>query len=66
MRKHLGLGDKRCPKCNTNNIVKWISQGVRNDNGVIVEWGYFACLKCSWKSEFHETTIQLIEVKKIN
>jgi len=63
MREHQGLGDKDCPKCASKGTVHWLPNFVRREGERVIEFGYFRCSKCNWKSEHHKTTIVEAEKK---
>jgi C4-type Zn-finger protein len=61
MRKHLGLGDKHCPKCGEKNSVHWKPNVVTHKSTKTVEFGYFFCEVCGWRSEYHEIEIERVD-----
>lgn len=61
VRRHRGLCDRDCPKCGRKNSVHWKANVVTNVNEKIVEFGYFFCVACGWRSEYHE-----IEIERVN
>jgi C4-type Zn-finger protein len=64
MRKHLGLCDRHCPKCGEKNSVHWKPNVVFHKNAKIVEFGYFFCEVCGWRSEYYETELEPIDYKQ--
>lgn len=60
LKRHQGLGDKRCPKCGRDCAVHWKSIGVTRRGEIIVELGRFYCEYCGWETELHETEIERV------
>jgi C4-type Zn-finger protein len=58
VRKHRGLCDRNCPKCGKKNVVHWKSNLLTIEGEKAVEFDYFICEACGWRSEYHETLIE--------
>lgn len=70
MRKHQGLCDKHCPKCNNPKSVEYISNMCASTpNSKLffdcIDVGYFQCKLCGWKSKI-ETSRMYFSSEKIN
>ena len=57
-RTHRGLGDKNCPRCGLENVVKWRSLKIRRRGNKIIEQGYYECRICGWRSKQHTYQIE--------
>ena len=58
-RTHHGLGDKNCPECGLENVVKWRSLKIRCRGNKIIEHGYYECIACGWRSEPYTYTFEI-------
>ena len=63
-RTHRGLGDKNCPRCGLENVVKWRSLKIRRRGNKIIEQGYYECRICGWRSKQHTYQIEQMKLKE--
>jgi len=63
VRTHRGLCDRDCPKCGRKNTVRWKSNVLTHKGVKVIEFGYFFCEACGWRSELYETEIETVGVR---